>query len=220
MSKKTVRKNPLFTSVNFPLTYSVLLLIFSLPLLTMMLGIRGFWPTGRRLKIYQQEQVPASYPIVRDGCLVTGCSGQVCADEPAMTTCEWLPEYACYKEPFAICEKQNDDRCGWTQNDEFLACLQCTEEGQTMPVVPGYHCCPGLVVINPVQPNTEGNCPSPMIGVSVCTKCGNGICGLGENKCNCPADCPKTTCPYDYDENGIVGVQELLLLLSNWGQCG
>ncbi len=23
----------------------------------------------------------------------------------------------------------------------------------------------------------------------VCTNCGNGVCGLGENKCNCPADC-------------------------------
>ncbi|MCX6789295.1 MAG: hypothetical protein NTZ42_01635 [Candidatus Gribaldobacteria bacterium] len=23
----------------------------------------------------------------------------------------------------------------------------------------------------------------------VCTACGNGVCGKGENQCNCPADC-------------------------------
>lgn len=26
---------------------------------------------------------------------------------------------------------------------------------------------------------------------SICTYCGNGICGDGENWCNCPKDCPK-----------------------------
>jgi eight-cysteine-cluster-containing protein len=37
---------------------------------------------------------------------------------------------------------------------------------------------------------------------SVCTKCGDGICGKGENKCNCPEDCEKNGCktlnPYGY----------------------
>lgn len=26
---------------------------------------------------------------------------------------------------------------------------------------------------------------------SVCTYCGNGVCGDGENWCNCPKDCPR-----------------------------
>jgi hypothetical protein len=28
-------------------------------------------------------------------CRRTGCSGQVCADQEVVTTCEWKPEYAC-----------------------------------------------------------------------------------------------------------------------------
>ncbi|KYF88003.1 hypothetical protein BE20_00240 [Sorangium cellulosum] len=28
-------------------------------------------------------------------CVVTGCSGQVCADQDVLTTCEWREEYAC-----------------------------------------------------------------------------------------------------------------------------
>jgi hypothetical protein len=55
-------------------------------------------------------------------CFVGGCSGQVCSDEPGViTTCEFLPEYACYKT--ATCEKQDDGHCGWTQTTELQACL-------------------------------------------------------------------------------------------------
>ena len=31
-------------------------------------------------------------------CRVTGCSGQICADEDVATTCEWLDEYECYQK--------------------------------------------------------------------------------------------------------------------------
>ncbi len=56
-----------------------------------------------------------------DGCVVTGCSDHVCADEAVMTTCEWREEYACYKD--ARCERQADGRCGWTETAELLSCL-------------------------------------------------------------------------------------------------
>lgn len=71
----------------------------------------------------------------------------------------------------------------------------CTPEGQTMPVYPGYSCCPGLEAISPNKPDAKGNCPDyPLLGASVCVKdCGNGQCTLGENKCNCPEDCPSVT---------------------------
>lgn len=29
----------------------------------------------------------------------------------------------------------------------------------------------------------------PAPGRFICSYCGNGVCGLGENQCNCPADC-------------------------------
>ncbi|HLC82763.1 MAG TPA: hypothetical protein VJI69_02965, partial [Bacteroidia bacterium] len=55
------------------------------------------------------------------GCVVTGCSGQVCASTQVATTCEYKDEYACYKT--AVCEKQADGKCGWTMTDELKFCL-------------------------------------------------------------------------------------------------
>lgn len=55
-------------------------------------------------------------------CVVTGCSGQVCADEEVITTCEFRPEYQCYRN--ARCERQEDGRCGWTMTPELQACLE------------------------------------------------------------------------------------------------
>ncbi len=36
-------------------------------------------------------------PMPSDTCVVSGCSGQICSAEPMATTCEWLPQYACYE---------------------------------------------------------------------------------------------------------------------------
>lgn len=62
-----------------------------------------------------------------DGCVIGGCSGQLCTDgspdSPAMSTCEWREEYACYPK-FGVCERQKDGACGWTQTPELDQCLQ------------------------------------------------------------------------------------------------
>lgn len=55
-------------------------------------------------------------------CKPTGCSGIVCSDEEVMTTCEYRPEYECYKT--ATCTRQDDGACGWTQTPELEACLK------------------------------------------------------------------------------------------------
>lgn len=55
-------------------------------------------------------------------CIVTGCSGQICSDEEVFTTCEYLPEYDCYRS--ALCERQADGKCGWTMSDELVSCLE------------------------------------------------------------------------------------------------
>lgn len=55
-------------------------------------------------------------------CYRTGCSGQVCADRDVITTCEYRPEYACYKS--AQCARQADGTCGWTETTELQACLE------------------------------------------------------------------------------------------------
>jgi eight-cysteine-cluster-containing protein len=57
----------------------------------------------------------------KDGCMITGCSGQVCAEEEVITTCEYRPEYECYKD--AACERQEGGECGWTQTQKLKICL-------------------------------------------------------------------------------------------------
>lgn len=72
---------------------------------------------------------PCEEPVEpADSCLVTGCSGQVCAPEPVATTCEWTCEYGCYVN--AVCETQAAGVCGWTSTPEFEACLDaCAGQG-------------------------------------------------------------------------------------------
>lgn len=58
----------------------------------------------------------------KDGCKIGGCSGQVCSDkEGVITTCEFTEAYACFHT--AICERQKDGTCGWTQTEELKTCL-------------------------------------------------------------------------------------------------
>jgi hypothetical protein len=64
---------------------------------------------------------PATEPLATAECKPTGCSGIVCGDEEVMTTCEYRPEYACYKN--ATCARQGDGACGWTKTPELDACL-------------------------------------------------------------------------------------------------
>lgn len=59
--------------------------------------------------------------VSANGCRKTGCSSQLCFDEDVVTTCEFRPEYACYRT--ATCARQADGKCGWTANAELSACL-------------------------------------------------------------------------------------------------
>jgi len=60
----------------------------------------------------------------KDGCVPAGCSGQLCLEEEQagniMTTCEYKPEYACYRT--AVCERQASGACGFTETDELRIC--------------------------------------------------------------------------------------------------
>ena len=58
----------------------------------------------------------------RGGCMITGCSGQVCGENDVITTCEYRPEYACYEQ--AVCERQAGGQCGWTLTAAMGRCLQ------------------------------------------------------------------------------------------------
>jgi len=38
-----------------------------------------------------------------------------------ITTCEWRPEYACYRN--TSCSAQSNGDCGWVMDDELRRCL-------------------------------------------------------------------------------------------------
>lgn len=75
----------------------------------------------------------------------------------------------------------------------------CIGEGQRFSAKEGMTCCHGLIraeVSQPVQSEDvrgagqlEACEPDAPPDIKVCVACGNGICGPGENPCNCPADC-------------------------------
>lgn len=73
----------------------------------------------------------AKPPATANDCVKTGCSGTVCAEpgNEVVTTCEFKPEYACYRD--ATCERQADGTCGWTQTPALAACLANPPAGAT-----------------------------------------------------------------------------------------
>jgi hypothetical protein len=69
-----------------------------------------------------QFYLRGSAPVARKSCIKTGCSSQICADQEVISTCEWRPEYECYRR--ARCERQANGECGFTQTPELTACLR------------------------------------------------------------------------------------------------
>jgi len=68
---------------------------------------------------------------------------------------------------------------------------RCIGEGEKGSIISNDVCCPGLTQIANSWPADSG-CIAPTDGSFICSYCGNGICGKGENICNCLKDC-KTT---------------------------
>lgn len=61
-------------------------------------------------------------------CVVSGCSGQVCSEGQAITTCIWREEYACYRS--ARCERDAAGKCGWRRTEELQACLETKRQNK------------------------------------------------------------------------------------------
>src|SRR5262249_13843171 len=99
-------------------------------------------PDGRTFvnPVQTAPQAPASEPqevteqYVQSGCMVGGCSGEICEEannEPTVSTCMYRAEYACYKS--ARCERQTDGKCGWTLSADSVACLETAGQSQEAP---------------------------------------------------------------------------------------
>ena len=70
-------------------------------------------------------------------CITTGCSSQICAEEPTDSTCEYLDWYACFQ--YSECGNYGlEGNCSWLTTDSFLDCLDsfgvtvgCTDPNAT-----------------------------------------------------------------------------------------
>jgi hypothetical protein len=54
-------------------------------------------------------------------------------------------------------------------------------------------CCVGLQRVDASEPGANGACLPEQNGY-LCTRCGDGECGLAENQCTCPNDCMARQC--------------------------
>ncbi len=83
--------------------------------------------------------------------------------------------------------------------------IPCTPEGDSHAVVPGApDCCQGLVEVGCSEPDPSTGVCTACAGATYCTACGDGTCGLGENECRCPDDCPTTSCTPEGDSHAVV----------------
>lgn len=74
---------------------------------------------------------------------------------------------------------------------------ECYNEGERFNTLetPDATCCEGLTRISwsfPEEPiGRPDSCVAPDCPCYICTKCGDGVCGEGENWCNCGEDCER-----------------------------
>ncbi len=71
--------------------------------------------------------------------------------------------------------------------------VACANEGDMITEANMRPCCSGLISVPFIQPDTSNQCFNMSFN-SICTRCGNGQCGTGENFCNCSNDCPRPAC--------------------------
>jgi len=72
----------------------------------------------------------------------------------------------------------------------LLAGPACRGEGQDIEGKDAGRCCAGLAAIAESRPE-GGECRAAPPSVQVCARCGDGVCGPGENRCNCAEDCAR-----------------------------
>jgi hypothetical protein len=100
-----------------------------------------------------------------------------------------------------VCSNCGDGICNFETIEDKCNCPadciggpECVGEGETFggyTAEPDYRtCCEGLnMTYQGYSLGDDGKCIMMVDDASMCTKCGDGVCGPGENKCNCPADC-------------------------------
>ena len=60
-------------------------------------------------------------PEDNEGCMATGCSREICSDQPEFSPCIWVEANQCYRD--AICARQASGACEWKQTPALTQCL-------------------------------------------------------------------------------------------------
>ena len=82
----------------------------------------------------------------------------------------------------------------YTEDPSCGDVCDCMQEGETFLVGSGFNCCSGLgmsLCCSPSEPIGAPDSCSCRFSCRTCIKCGDGICGNGENWCTCIEDCPR-----------------------------
>jgi hypothetical protein len=143
-----------------------------------------------------------------------------CVEGKCQENCGFVPPDAqeCLNPclPEEKCFNGLDDNCNGLIDE---GCENCVKETGTYlgSSSNDNQCCPGLkpmwdckeqpVACIPEDPTCEGfTCSCPKCLCYICVACGDGLCGPGENQCNCPDDCaPPTGCLSDTEcEDGDI----------------
>lgn len=140
--------------------------------------------------LYSLSGINSAEAIV-GACKVGGCSGEVCYDTSLgdiVSICLWKEEYACLK--YAICERQPSGVCGWTQTNEYQACLGGVEPTappviSPIPTLADITSCGDLCEDKEVDDLTCPSCNADKGEV-----CPGELCNIKSE--NCPAVCPST----------------------------
>lgn len=121
----------------------------------------------------KSEPAPSNNAREQDGCVITGCNGEVCVDEETsqlmgVTPCMYKPEFACYKE--TICSHNDSGECTWQETPAFSACIEVVRTGgepesREVPVELGGACtdsvqCIGGVCVLDGDEGGAGHCIS------------------------------------------------------------
>ncbi|MBW3015080.1 eight-cysteine-cluster domain-containing protein [Candidatus Woesearchaeota archaeon] len=83
------------------------------------------------------DNVPGQYEEeckADEDCIVGGCSGTICSSKqagPIFSTCEWKPEYECYKEANCGCVQ---GRCAW-KDGNLESCIQEKKDSDAPVIV-------------------------------------------------------------------------------------
>ncbi len=114
-----------------------------------------------------------------DDCVVGGCSGQSCVEpggDGLISTCEWLEEYACYKD-HGVCERNASNQCGWKPSQALQDCIDVARNPMSnrMPVS-------GACIRNATDAcTTDADCKTGGCGGELC----EGTAGQGITTCEC-----------------------------------